>query len=158
MWTWFQSCIFPPHSLSYQDGVSNVTHAVPTFKKADWEEFSVNSFIPWLHLPFACITIHSSHLYWQFRVFQMPGDRYFQRSNWLLLLYGTFFIYTGTIFFIVLRVIGSQRPLWSGRSGIFICQDKILPLTFSFKITQHYQVPKYLLPSSKFVYICHCSY
>ena len=149
----------PSHGLSYQDGVSNVTHVVPTFKKADWEEYCANSFIPWLHLPFACDTIHSSHLYWQFRDFQMPGDRYLQRSDWIFLLYGTFYIYIRTAFFIVVREwVVLKSPTGVVDQEFAISQDKIISLTFYFKITQNHQVPKYLLPCSKFIYICHCCY
>ena len=86
------SCIFLPYCWSCRVGLDCTSHTVPTIKRGEWRKYCALAFIPWLLSCCYLFTIHSSHLYWLFWVFQMPMDRYLQRSEWWFVLYRTFYI------------------------------------------------------------------
>ena len=136
-----QPCIFLTHHWSCWVRVNSVFHAVPTVKSAEWQQYCAGAFILQLLSCFYLFTIYSSHLYWLEWVFQMPVDRYLQRSEWLFVPYRAFCIYTGRVYFNLFRESGSWRPYWSGQSEIDLLLREVSSLTIYSKITHNYKLP-----------------
>ena len=126
-----QPCIFLPYCWSCWVGVNCVSPMVPTLKSSEWQEYCSVAFISWLLSCFYLFTIHSSHHYWLFWVFQIPVDRYLQRSEWLFVLYRTFYIYIQEEFIAVCLESGSWSPHWSGQSGSYPSSRQVSPLTLN---------------------------